>query len=89
MKKLLSFLAIFLFLCTNMGNLISCGNIANNKEHLQPPNSDNKLKIDSKTNIDLEKRYLDHPVLIQRRGYKGTLFNRHKTDTIKNLTNAF
>ncbi|PQP78671.1 hypothetical protein C6B38_04530 [Spiroplasma sp. ChiS] len=69
--------------------MINCGNIANNKEHLQPPNSDNKLKIDSKTNIDLEKRYLPHPVLIQQRVYKGTLFNRYKTDTIKNLTNAF
>ncbi|WP_162475940.1 hypothetical protein [Spiroplasma sp. ChiS] len=36
MKKLLSFLAIFSLSCTNTVNLISCGNIANNKPHLPP-----------------------------------------------------
>ncbi|WP_425379895.1 hypothetical protein [Spiroplasma endosymbiont of Stenodema calcarata] len=36
MKKLLSLLVIFSFLCTNTVNLISCGNIANNKPHLPP-----------------------------------------------------
>lgn len=36
MKKLLSFLAIFSFLCTNTINLISCDNIENNKPHLPP-----------------------------------------------------
>ncbi len=88
MKKILSLLAIFLFLCTNTVNLISCENIANNKPHLQH-NSDNELKINLKTNIDLEKRYFPHHVLMQQRGYKGTFFNQHKTDTIKNLTDAF
>ncbi|QIA68157.1 hypothetical protein GL981_00480 [Spiroplasma citri] len=88
MKKLLSFLAIFSFLCTNTVNLISCGNIANNKAHLYP-NLENVLKVNLETNIDLEKRYLPHPVLMQQRGYKGTFFNQYKTDTIKNLTNAF
>ncbi|UNF61920.1 hypothetical protein [Spiroplasma poulsonii] len=88
MKKLLSFLAIFSFLCTNTVNLISCGNIANNKAHLYP-NLENVLKVNLETNIDLEKMYLPHPVLIQQRGYKGTFFNQYKTDTIKNLTNAF
>ncbi|QED24418.1 hypothetical protein [Spiroplasma citri] len=36
MKKLLSFLAIFSLSCTKTVNLISCGNIANNKPHLPP-----------------------------------------------------
>ncbi|MBW3058964.1 hypothetical protein D6D54_05150 [Spiroplasma poulsonii] len=36
MKKLLSLLAIFSLSCTNTVNLISCGNIANNKPHLPP-----------------------------------------------------
>lgn len=36
MKKLLSLLSIFSLSCTNTVNLISCGNIANNKPHLPP-----------------------------------------------------
>ncbi|WP_338991732.1 hypothetical protein [Spiroplasma endosymbiont of Seladonia tumulorum] len=36
MKKLLSLLSIFSLSCTNTVNLISCGNIANNKTHLPP-----------------------------------------------------
>ncbi|WP_158676107.1 hypothetical protein [Spiroplasma poulsonii] len=55
-------------------NLISCENITNKKPHLQH-NSDNDLKVNSETNINLEKIYLPHPVLIQQRGYKGTFFN--------------
>ncbi|WP_425379879.1 hypothetical protein [Spiroplasma endosymbiont of Stenodema calcarata] len=90
MKKIISLLVIFSLFCANTMTLISCRNIANNKSpHLQPPNSDNKLKIDSKTNIDLEKIYLPHPVLMQQRGYKGTFFNQYKKDIIKNLTDAF
>ncbi|MBW3057822.1 MAG: hypothetical protein CXB60_01180 [Spiroplasma poulsonii] len=88
MKKLLSLLSIFLLSFVNTVNLISCENITNKKPHLQH-NSDNDLKVNSETNINLEKIYLPHPVLIQQRGYKGTLFNHYKTDTIKNLTNAF
>ncbi|WP_424527028.1 hypothetical protein [Spiroplasma endosymbiont of Glossina fuscipes fuscipes] len=36
MKKIISLLSIFLLSCTNTVNLISCGNIANNKPHLPP-----------------------------------------------------
>ncbi len=36
MKKILSLLSIFSLSCTNTVNLISCGNIANNKPHLPP-----------------------------------------------------
>ncbi len=60
MKKLLSLLAIFLLSCANTMTLISCGNIANNKPHL-PPNLENDLKVNLKTNIYLEKRYLPQP----------------------------
>ncbi len=88
MKKLLSLLSMFLLSCGSTINLISCENIANNRAHLSP-NLENVLKVNSETNIDLEKRYLPHSVLMQQRGYKGTFFNNYKTDTIKNLTNAF
>ncbi|WP_338964967.1 hypothetical protein [Spiroplasma endosymbiont of Sarcophaga carnaria] len=88
MKKLLSFLSIFLLSFVNTVNLISCENITNKKPHLQH-NSDNDLKVNSETNIDLEKIYFPHPVLIQQREYKGTFFNQYKTDIIKKLTNAF
>ncbi|GAA6238868.1 MAG: hypothetical protein SPLM_09850 [Spiroplasma phoeniceum] len=88
MKKILSLLSMFLLLCTNTMTLLSCGNIANNKAHLYP-NLENVLKINSETNIDLEKIYLLHSVLMQQRGYKGTFFNQYKTDIIKNLTDAF
>ncbi|MBW3058046.1 MAG: hypothetical protein CXB60_02555 [Spiroplasma poulsonii] len=74
MKKLLSLLSIFLLSFVNTVNLISCENITNKKPHLQH-NSDNDLKVNSETNINLEKIYLPHPVLIQQRGYKGTFFN--------------
>ncbi len=63
MKKLLSLLSMFLLSFGSSINLISCENIANNKPHLQH-NSYNELKISLKTNIDLEKRYLPHPVLM-------------------------
>ncbi|UZQ30443.1 MAG: hypothetical protein OHM56_02605 [Spiroplasma phoeniceum] len=88
MKKLLIFLAIFSFLCKNTVNLISCENIANNKTNLTN-NLVNVLKVNLETNINLEKMYLPHPVLIQKRGYKGALFNQYKTNAIKNLTDAF
>lgn len=89
MKKLLNLLAILSLSFVNTVNLISCVNIVNNKSHLPPYNLENVLKVNSETNIDLEKRYLPHPVLNQQRGYKGSFFNQYKTDTIKNLTNAF
>ncbi|WP_338955134.1 MULTISPECIES: hypothetical protein [unclassified Spiroplasma] len=89
MKKLLSLLVIFSLSCANTMTLIGCGNIDTNKPHLQPNNFKNNLKINLETNIDLEKRYLSHPILMQKRGYKGTFFNQYKTDTIKRLTNVF
>ncbi|WP_342262455.1 MULTISPECIES: hypothetical protein [unclassified Spiroplasma] len=89
MKKLLSLLTIFSLSFTNTMTLLSCDNIANNKPFLHSLNTENELKVNLKTNIDLEKRYLPHPVLIQQRGYKGTFFNQYKTDNIKHLTNAF
>ncbi|WP_348735204.1 hypothetical protein [Spiroplasma endosymbiont of Ammophila pubescens] len=36
MKKIISLLSIFSLSCTNTVNLISCGNITNNKPHLPP-----------------------------------------------------
>ncbi|RUP78164.1 hypothetical protein D6D54_01475 [Spiroplasma poulsonii] len=71
---LVCFINIFVVVFVNTVNLISCENITNKKPHLQH-NSDNDLKVNSETNINLEKIYLPHPVLIQQRGYKGTFFN--------------